>query len=1441
MAIGTADITIKAVVKGFKSEIRAALKDLGTAPENAGKRAGKEFVDGFKETSGQRIFAETKKQLREQEIVLSAYAKKIGRKVGKNFADGFRETSGLNLFKEARKKIAEGPLALGPEAYISGSLVGAEFSDGFRNTAGKHLFDEVHKELKDFTRTHDRFNRSVGKGGGFSKLKMEAEAARKAFNKLIKAGYLIGPAIAGAVSAIGDLIFGLFSVGSAVGAAAPALAVLPGLLAAIAQGALTAKLAFGGVGKAVGAILKQKTGKGGDSGAADSAIADARKRLAMAYQSAAEKMAAANDKVRKAQISLNQAYKDGAESLQQLGFDAEDAALAQSKAAIELERARESLLRTQDVPVDSRARREAELAFKEAELNYRKSVDKSNDLKKAQDYAAKTGIEGTKEVISAKQDLNEAEADRAKTERDNAQDILEAQQALQKALQKTNKSSSDSVDLLKDLSAEAKRFVLYITTLKPAFLDLKAAAGKELFGPLTIAVQMIVNKLFPVLKPMLTAMGGVIGQLAQRFAEMLTRVGNLDIFKRVFGGANIKIMQNLGHAFVDIAEAALNILDAVSPLTTQFSAFVRKVADNLVGVVRYKNATGELAEKFQRAAEIAKRIGALFSSAFSAFKSFGGAATEAGVKIIDAFTGAFEKLKAFSDEGRRTGELNKKFDAIADNFIAIGALLGEIGKALFAVSGSAGVKAFLEGVKPIPMMFADMANKLTTTGSIFAELLVNATKLLSAFTETGGMTIFFGILNQILKVLVAIFSDPLINKIFTFLAAIKGLTLAFGVLVTASRFFGLVTLGNILLTGGLSKKLLEMSGSARTAAGSLRKMNMAGGPGAKLGETFTRVRRSLVVLGGELKKTAVLMIQNSISAVRNGISWLFSTASLKAFGRAMKFATVGVYQMTKALILQAAAFAMTPVGAVVIAIGALIAIFVLAYKNSEKLRKAIDSMGRAIMGSLKEAFSTIQDAIKSILPSFTNFGDTMKKVGDWIADNLVPAFTKLIQFGIKIFTSYLMVLIGVFKIVFSWFKMIFDLIFAFPMSIYRSMTTGEDMITALINVIKDAFYSFVNGVISGVNVLIKAFNVLSPKDLPLIPLLEKSKTATDKLKESSDKLKEKQQKVREAMERQKEAAANLYKEFGSLVDIQAKVRQAMEDSFDKVTSAARALIDARHATKEFKDAQSTLVTAIKDSTLTLTQKKDALYDFAGATLDAAKKNIELGKSSASTKKIITDGRTAFLKQAAAINMPTRAAEKLADALGLTPNTVKKAFEVTGLDNLQKGIDKLKELSGAAYGIGGEEFNKRVAEYMKKHAVGIMQATAKVSKILGAEKTALEANINNVMTVNFGKGQKEGDPLFVEVTNADEVGGGKGKGKGKDGKYSGGQVKGGSTYLVGERGPELFQAPTSGNIIPNHQVGTGNTINLTVNPSPGMDEREIASLVSRRLAFMQRGA
>lgn len=67
-----------------------------------------------------------------------------------------------------------------------------------------------------------------------------------------------------------------------------------------------------------------------------------------------------------------------------------------------------------------------------------------------------------------------------------------------------------------------------------------------------------------------------------------------------------------------------------------------------------------------------------------------------------------------------------------------------------------------------------------------------------------------------------------------------------------------------------------------------------------------------------------------------------------------------------------------------------------------------------------------------------------------------------------------------------------------------------------------------------------------------------------------------------------------------------------------------------------------------------------------------------------------------------------------------------------------------------------------------------------------------------------------------------------------GRAAGGPVAAGTTYLVGEKGPELFKPSTSGSIIPNNAMGGGATINLTVNGAidPEGTARTIVDVLNR---------
>ena len=68
------------------------------------------------------------------------------------------------------------------------------------------------------------------------------------------------------------------------------------------------------------------------------------------------------------------------------------------------------------------------------------------------------------------------------------------------------------------------------------------------------------------------------------------------------------------------------------------------------------------------------------------------------------------------------------------------------------------------------------------------------------------------------------------------------------------------------------------------------------------------------------------------------------------------------------------------------------------------------------------------------------------------------------------------------------------------------------------------------------------------------------------------------------------------------------------------------------------------------------------------------------------------------------------------------------------------------------------------------------------------------------------------------------------------RAAGGPVTGGQPYLVGEKGPEIFTPGSSGNIIPNDQIGGGQNITLNINVG-GVTDRTDKRALAREIGDM----
>ena len=728
------------------------------------------------------------------------------------------------------------------------------------------------------------------------KFAAEAVAAKDAYASFTRAGYAAIPAITALAGIIGTLGTGLISLVSIIGGAAiPTLAALGGIFTSVAQAGGVLKLAFSGVLKAVQAGTKASR----KSVSNTRAERDAQRNLAKAYEDLAI-----------AQKDVNLARQTAIEQMQQLGFDSEDAAISEQKAALELEKARETLARVSDLPPNSRARKEAQLAFAEADLNYRRAIDKNNDLKKAEALNATLGpdvatqVENSKVVVDAKR--SELEAERNLIKATEARDLA------------AGGSEADAyADALSNLSKEAQHFVKYLVSIKDEFTKLRDAAGQKLFPQLETAIGNLVTNLFPALKPLITETGNILGKVAIRISEVITSSENIRRLESIWKTNNTYI-DSLGTAVANLYEIFLILINAAKPLIDAFGEYLKNVTGSWKETLKLDEATGKLADRFSIAQGILKDLGTIFGNIFKGFANLVKANVGPG-SGGQIFLDYFKKISlSFKNLQTIDGKPLKDFFAdAAVNGVKLLGLLGDIIGGFIRLADNKGLGTFLDQLKVINGIFSGIGENVDASLPSLGNFLIEFSKTIALFTSSNSISMFFDILTSVLKTLNAIASSP-IGKFFLMISAvIHPVLLAFGAIFKVGSFVVRVFGGIVIAI----EKLVEI------------------------------VR--LVVIGFEAL-----------------------TAVLAAVG-AGPFLVVGAI------------------------IAALVAGFVLLYKNSAAFRDLISTIGDVIKSGLGAAVDFVSTKFTSLISFITTLPSRIASAARGMWDGIKNAFKDAINWIIS--------------------------------------------------------------------------------------------------------------------------------------------------------------------------------------------------------------------------------------------------------------------------------------------------------------------------------------------------------------------------------------------------------------------------------------------------------
>jgi len=725
----------------------------------------------------------------------------------------------------------------------AGESMGDAFGRGFSKKSGKNVFS--------------RF------ADGIAAAIPEAEEARLKYAALTRTFLSLGPAISVLIGGVSSLVGGLGALVGSAGGAAASMASLGSIFVGVRVGFASAKLALSGVSDA----LKALNNAAGGGAVADNTeqIEEAQRRLAMVIEDNRERLTEANQRVEESQIAYNEALAEGQEELQKIGFESEDAALAEERAAIELERARETLARTQDLPPNSRVRRESALAFKEAELNYRQAKDRASDLNAEQDRLAQTGVAGTDVVIRATERLADAEVNKAKVVRDGIRAQEDAERALRDAME-TAKGGGGGKDPFANLNKFQKDFVLFLNSLKPLYDELKLAASEAFLPPLQEAITFLAEKAFPTLRDGIGVVAGAMGQAAISIALAVTSASNLNKTAYIFN-ASAAIIRSFGRTLGNVWGIALSLISAASPLAVRFLNFVEERTGVFESFLNVKQATGELDAFFSRAGDIAAGWGRIIGNIFGGIGQLiqaNFAPGSGGDYLVQWLIDATEKFRNLDDTAGGQNKLSDYFlDASVNTqkiFSSIGALLTELIKLGDNEAIGETFDILAEGAPAV----GQILEKLIEAGPAMAELVVGLNEFAAKLTDSLSAIIFFETLNAALKVINALMANEFIANIVIALSQVAAFALALGTIQKTAKFVFFAVSGSVGF----------FSGAIGTAISKVQTLGLALGT-----QTTAKAIAARAALGGMVSAGAKAV---GLIAVFSGVASAMSAMNREA-------------------------------------------------------------------------------------------------------------------------------------------------------------------------------------------------------------------------------------------------------------------------------------------------------------------------------------------------------------------------------------------------------------------------------------------------------------------------------------------------------------------------------------------------------------------------------
>lgn len=546
--------------------------------------------------------------------------------------------------RDMEQEAAATAIAMAAILGAGGQRAGAEFvrgADGrLRDASGR--FVAAGREAGDgFTRGADgRLRDSRGRFSAAGRQLGEAASSgvRGGLDSLRQGLGNFASGVTNVVTNVWNLIPVLSGIGAAAVFSVPGVYLLGGALAslpALAAGGLTA---FGALGIGVMGLSDHFKETAGSAGSvvdktwqvhqAQRALANAQ-REAIAAQEAlnraradeVERLSDLNRELREARLSEQEAALDEKDAAQRLADARNAVTVAQQKLhealasgdPYAIAAAQRELLEVQKRAPDEIRR--AELAYERAKLAVEAAKDRTEDLTREQERAARVGVEGSDQVRAA--------LDR---QRRAVEALEDAQHALNEARKPAGGGGGAAQELMR-LAPAAQQFVDAIKSLKPAWESLRLDVQQRLFRGLGGEVKALASAWLPTLRQRLGGMADTFNGILRLFSRSARKpqfISDLSVGIESVQRLIDRVGRSLAGPFMDafgrLARAAEPFIDTLGDelgaLVDDFSAWI-KSADESGSLKDFMAQASEfLGDVFDMGRDVASIFGSIMTILF---------------------------------------------------------------------------------------------------------------------------------------------------------------------------------------------------------------------------------------------------------------------------------------------------------------------------------------------------------------------------------------------------------------------------------------------------------------------------------------------------------------------------------------------------------------------------------------------------------------------------------------------------------------------------------------------------------------------------------------------------------------------------------------------------------------------------------------------------------